>query len=206
MTRDKGKKKYSILADQLLAETLFPESDDKKKDQSASKKDPLASQVWRMYTKAKDNLPNGSRLENITWRMMAMTLKNRPPSKETEEMSIDTEEKPKENADSPCTTDAAAAAAVDIKSQHPTTPPPPDDTVGLLSSSAPPYTFDFMPPETAAENVLISGSSLAENLHRCTVCVWNLAALLYFKFIKYLFYSPVAGKATCWSFTTDIPG
>ncbi|KAL1924195.1 uncharacterized protein VTP21DRAFT_7230 [Calcarisporiella thermophila] len=39
-----------------------------------AKKDPLAAQIWRLYTKAKDSLPNGSRLENLTWRMMAMTL------------------------------------------------------------------------------------------------------------------------------------
>lgn len=186
MTRDKGKKKYSILADQLLAETLFPETTDDKKDQNASKnKDPLASQVWRMYTKAKDNLPNGSRLENITWRMMAMTLKNRPPSKDTEEMAVDNhngnDEKKQQQSSSSCSenTNNAAAAAVDIKSQqHPTTPPPPDDTVGLLSSSAPPYTFDFMPGENAVENVLVSGSSRAENMHRCTVRVWNLPAAL----------------------------
>ena len=30
-----------------------------------------------MYTKAKDSLPNAQRLENLTWRMMAMTLKKK---------------------------------------------------------------------------------------------------------------------------------
>ncbi|KAF9112988.1 hypothetical protein BGX27_002424 [Mortierella sp. AM989] len=39
-----------------------------------SKEDPLATQVWRLYSKAKDSLPNAQRLENLTWRMMAMTL------------------------------------------------------------------------------------------------------------------------------------
>ncbi|EPQ26383.1 uncharacterized protein PFL1_06031 [Pseudozyma flocculosa PF-1] len=42
-----------------------------------SKKDPLATQVWRMYAKQRSQLPNGARMENITWRMMAMTLRKK---------------------------------------------------------------------------------------------------------------------------------
>ncbi|CEP08141.1 hypothetical protein [Parasitella parasitica] len=67
------------MADQVLACNLFPEDDQEMRndqaEQDEKKKDPLSSQIWRMYTKAKDTLPNGSRLENLTWRMMAMTLK-----------------------------------------------------------------------------------------------------------------------------------
>lgn len=74
----------------LLSESLFPSKRPSKKSlnvqdsdttvidsKNESKKDPLSSQIWRLYTKAKDNLPNGSRLENMTWRMMAMTLNKR---------------------------------------------------------------------------------------------------------------------------------
>lgn len=42
-----------------------------------AKKDPLATQVWRMYAKQKNHLSNGARMENITWRMMAMTLRKK---------------------------------------------------------------------------------------------------------------------------------
>ncbi len=42
-----------------------------------SKKDPLATQVWKMYAKQKSQLPNGARMENLTWRMMAMTLRKK---------------------------------------------------------------------------------------------------------------------------------
>lgn len=87
--------KQSTVAESLLSDTLFPprkpkpatmiyddtfDSDNEQSEDSDKdpvKKDPLATQVWRMYTKAKDNLPNGSRLENLTWRMMAMTLKKK---------------------------------------------------------------------------------------------------------------------------------
>ncbi|RUP44388.1 hypothetical protein BC936DRAFT_149541 [Jimgerdemannia flammicorona] len=77
-----------IAAAHLLSDNLFPprkpknkqktfdDSSDGSEDEATkeSKQDPLATQVWRLYTKAKDTLPNGSRLENLTWRMMAMTL------------------------------------------------------------------------------------------------------------------------------------
>ncbi|KAH8153534.1 uncharacterized protein LAJ45_02347 [Morchella importuna] len=39
------------------------------------KKDPLATQVWRLYSKQKNVLPNAERMENLTWRMMSMTLR-----------------------------------------------------------------------------------------------------------------------------------
>lgn len=39
------------------------------------RKDPLATQVWRLYSKQKNVLPNAERMENLTWRMMALTLK-----------------------------------------------------------------------------------------------------------------------------------
>ncbi|KAF8606341.1 hypothetical protein BDV93DRAFT_366084 [Ceratobasidium sp. AG-I] len=39
--------------------------------------DPLATQVWRMYAKTKATLPHAHRMENLTWRMMAMALKKK---------------------------------------------------------------------------------------------------------------------------------
>jgi GATA-binding protein, other eukaryote len=41
------------------------------------KKDPLATQIWRLYSKTKKQLPNQERMENLTWRMMAMNLRKR---------------------------------------------------------------------------------------------------------------------------------
>ncbi|EIW70759.1 hypothetical protein TREMEDRAFT_73557 [Tremella mesenterica DSM 1558] len=40
-----------------------------------AKKDPLATQIWKVYARGRDNLPNGMRMENLTWRMMHLTLK-----------------------------------------------------------------------------------------------------------------------------------
>ncbi|KAN0062020.1 Sodium- and chloride-dependent GABA transporter 1 [Thecaphora frezii] len=51
--------------------------DDEVDPEEMSRKDPLATQVWRMYAKQRSQLPNGARMENITWRMMAMTLRKK---------------------------------------------------------------------------------------------------------------------------------
>lgn len=37
--------------------------------------DPLATQIWRLYSRTKAQLPNAERLENLTWRMMSMKMK-----------------------------------------------------------------------------------------------------------------------------------
>ena len=48
-------------------------------DESASS-DSLPAQMWKMFAKTKAALPNRARMENLSWRMMAMSLKK----KETE--------------------------------------------------------------------------------------------------------------------------
>lgn len=56
--------------------------------------DPLATQVWKMYAKTKATLPHAHRMENLTWRMMAMALKkkraeeNKPKEAETQEERV----------------------------------------------------------------------------------------------------------------------
>lgn len=35
----------------------------------------LATQMWRMYAKQKAQLPQGARMENLSWRMMSMSLR-----------------------------------------------------------------------------------------------------------------------------------
>jgi hypothetical protein len=39
------------------------------------KKDPLATQVWKLFSRAKTQLPNAERMENLTWRMMSMNMR-----------------------------------------------------------------------------------------------------------------------------------
>ncbi|KAI8093567.1 uncharacterized protein BX664DRAFT_329989, partial [Halteromyces radiatus] len=137
----------SQLADKLLSDSLFPSKESK---EDTNESDPLSTQVWRMYTKAKDTLPNGSRLENLTWRMMAMTLKNKE-EEEDQTKSIEPTE----------TVKPTESTAIDMKHQ----PPPADDTTSLLSSSAPPYMMDYLREnlDQDKKNVLISGSCRANS-------------------------------------------
>ncbi|KAF9566798.1 hypothetical protein CPC08DRAFT_84536 [Agrocybe pediades] len=65
------------------------------------KDDPLATQVWKMYARTKTTLPHAQRMENITWRMMALALKK------------------KKDDD-----DAAASKASDRKAPNSDPPPP----------------------------------------------------------------------------------
>lgn len=41
------------------------------------KNDPLGTMIWKLYSKTKTQLPNHERMENLTWRMMAMNLKRK---------------------------------------------------------------------------------------------------------------------------------
>ena len=66
----------------MLDQTLFPgwqhdaaHQDDLGNPEAMQRKDPLATQVWKFYHKAKTQLPNGERMENLTWRMMSMNLR-----------------------------------------------------------------------------------------------------------------------------------
>lgn len=52
-----------------------------------AKTDPLATQVWRMYANTKANLPQAQRMENLSWRMMALALKKQKDDEEKEKGS-----------------------------------------------------------------------------------------------------------------------
>ncbi|KAH8205266.1 hypothetical protein TruAng_000513 [Truncatella angustata] len=44
--------------------------------------DPLATQIWRFFSKTKQNLPSQERMENLTWRMMHMRLRKQQQEEE----------------------------------------------------------------------------------------------------------------------------
>lgn len=68
--------------DGLLQDPLFPEwktgaPRGGESPEEMQRQDPLAAQIWRLYTRTKTQLPNQERMENLTWRMMAMSLKRK---------------------------------------------------------------------------------------------------------------------------------
>ncbi|KAI8382315.1 hypothetical protein BD560DRAFT_346607 [Blakeslea trispora] len=165
MSLNTPNQKLPTIVNQLLSDSLFPdqqriptESVRADNDDSSSteeeKKDPLASKVWRMYTKAKDSLPNGSRMENLTWRMMAMTLTKKKiaeesmdldPSQATEDISIPSTLVSKEHnaidsENKTCTNIPSLHEDVNETSQHMD-----EDDMKRLSQSLPSHSY-FMKP------------------------------------------------------------
>ncbi|EED15341.1 GATA transcriptional activator AreA [Talaromyces stipitatus ATCC 10500] len=72
----------SIAKGALLGDSVFPDWQDGAPHSNAGespdemqRKDPLATQIWKLYSRTKSQLPNQERMENLTWRMMAMSLK-----------------------------------------------------------------------------------------------------------------------------------
>ncbi|KAK2746288.1 hypothetical protein FQN55_005716 [Onygenales sp. PD_40] len=65
----------------LLGESVFPDWRDGASrggfddTDELQKQDPLATQIWKLYSRTKSQLPNQERMENLTWRMMAMSLR-----------------------------------------------------------------------------------------------------------------------------------
>jgi len=61
-------------------ESFFSGNGDSAEDRDIKKmqkEDPLGTQIWRLYSKNRAQLPNAERMENLTWRMMSMNLKKK---------------------------------------------------------------------------------------------------------------------------------
>ncbi|KAK1255800.1 hypothetical protein MKX07_008059 [Trichoderma sp. CBMAI-0711] len=66
----------------VLESALFPSLENAASGSSSSLEqmqsdDPLAAQIWKFFNRTKQQLPNQQRMENLTWRMMALNLRKR---------------------------------------------------------------------------------------------------------------------------------
>ena len=67
----------------LLRDSIFGEwrgdaaNPEPETTEEMQKKDPLGTQIWKLYHKQKGQLPNSERLENLSWRMMSMNLRRK---------------------------------------------------------------------------------------------------------------------------------
>ncbi|KAH4003556.1 hypothetical protein HBH64_116620 [Parastagonospora nodorum] len=65
----------------MLEDAMFPafgndaSSPSVESPEQMQKNDPLGTQIWKLYSRAKTQLPNAERMENLTWRMMAMNMR-----------------------------------------------------------------------------------------------------------------------------------
>lgn len=71
----------SVANKAMLRDSIFPDWRDGVPHEPVDspdemqRKDPLATQIWKLYSRTKSQLPNQERMENLTWRMMAMSLR-----------------------------------------------------------------------------------------------------------------------------------
>ena len=69
--------------DELLRHAIFPSwrddaaSADLGQPDEMAEKDPIGIQMWKLYSRTKTQLPNQERMDNLTWRMMAMNLRRK---------------------------------------------------------------------------------------------------------------------------------
>lgn len=71
----------------LLQSSVFPtwQQDTAAKNENIEQmqqSDPLATQIWKFFSKTKHNLPSQERMENLTWRMMHMRLRKQQQEEE----------------------------------------------------------------------------------------------------------------------------
>ncbi|KAL1605358.1 Sodium- and chloride-dependent GABA transporter 1 [Paraconiothyrium brasiliense] len=65
----------------VLADPIFPglkndaHSTHMESPEELQRNDPLGTQIWKLYSKTRTQLPNAERMENLTWRMMAMSMR-----------------------------------------------------------------------------------------------------------------------------------
>ncbi len=81
---------YRTAQDRLLRDEVFADlrkGSSRESDATPSspeemqKQDPLATEIWRFFSKTKQLLPNQERMENLTWRMMHVKLKSVQPQR-----------------------------------------------------------------------------------------------------------------------------
>ncbi|KAF9887281.1 hypothetical protein FE257_010409 [Aspergillus nanangensis] len=106
--------------DSLLQDPLFPDWQSGAPRHGAAgnpdemqRQDPLATQIWKLYSRTKAQLPNQERMENLTWRMMAMSLRRKEQQRLQSERAAGHMNAPSGIAQLRIADQAAAAAAAD---------------------------------------------------------------------------------------------
>ncbi|KAL7787964.1 hypothetical protein V8C37DRAFT_253933 [Trichoderma ceciliae] len=76
--------------DNVLGSALFPSLETAAAGSSGNleqmqSEDPLAAQIWKFFSKTKQQLPNQQRMENLTWRMMALNMRKQQQQKKMQQ-------------------------------------------------------------------------------------------------------------------------
>lgn len=76
LSRNQDELQRSAMVFPAFHDDLFS-NEDARSPEEKQKEDPLATQVWRFFSRTKQTLPHQERMENLTWRMMHMNLRKR---------------------------------------------------------------------------------------------------------------------------------
>jgi GATA-binding protein len=89
---------YSLARQGLGGTALFPflQNGLADSDRSIDKMqhdDPLATQVWKFFARTKQQLPSQHRMENLTWRMMALSMRKHKEEQQQRQNEADARRK-----------------------------------------------------------------------------------------------------------------
>ncbi|OAP57045.1 hypothetical protein AYL99_09158 [Fonsecaea erecta] len=139
----------------LLRDAVFPEwKDDAQSSvldspEEMQKKDPLGTQIWKLYSRTKSRLPNQERMENLTWRMMAMNLRRREQQQAAAKQAPFTNPTPPSSAPSGIAQQLRKSVDKSAELEHPADPMNLDDFIVPSSVASPAGMTSPAPSETA---------------------------------------------------------
>ncbi|KAK9367596.1 hypothetical protein V1509DRAFT_127013 [Lipomyces kononenkoae] len=135
------------------------------------KDDPLATKMWRLYSKAKSNLPNQERMENLTWRMMAMSLRKKERQQQLMKtgVSVNSLGFTASNAASPVTSDIGNSF-IDEITHTPASIVGSPSGLTLSPSSEPPFTTSH----ATSSAIPIKSNRHSERKDHATVVTFDL--------------------------------
>ncbi|KAM0244874.1 hypothetical protein ACHAP5_005895 [Fusarium lateritium] len=93
---------YSLARQGLGGTALFPFLQNGLADSDRSvdrmqQDDPLATQVWKFFARTKQQLPSQHRMENLTWRMMALSMRRYKEEQEEQQRQNEADARRKRN-------------------------------------------------------------------------------------------------------------
>lgn len=95
---------YSLARQGLGGTALFPFLQNGLADSDRSvdrmqQDDPLATQVWKFFARTKQQLPSQHRMENLTWRMMALSMRRYKEEQEEQQRQNEADARRKRNTE-----------------------------------------------------------------------------------------------------------
>lgn len=166
---------------ELLRNSAFADWDDHDTASSAldnpdelQKQDPLGTQIWKLYSRTKSRLPNQERMENLTWRMMAMNLRRREQQMQAAQAAYEKTTRPTDHGLQVGTDSLHSAKQTKIKSPPPVSAPSgiaqqlrksvDQQPIELDLTSEPMNLDDFIVPSSIASPAGITSPAPTEGL------------------------------------------